>query len=513
MSNEYDNDLIYGKSKELFVVSVEADGPNLVIFKEVNGEVVTETIPNKYWFITNKRVSRRQKELDGNQYFKYIDEFDDIEQWKELRKLVRKNKVDLYDIWNNKESSLVYHGMTYFKGLKPKDVSILSFDIEADALVETNNSEVYIITNTLRKKGEIVRKSFFLEDYKDQAEMLEAWCKWVVAVDPSILCGHNLYGYDFRYLRHVANLCQMDLNLGRTGKPITFNGYTSKKRKDGSQDIEYTECFVYGREIVDTNFLAITYDFKKEFESYALKVIIRQLGMEKPGRSFVDASKMRQYYKNRLRDPDTWNKVKQYAEEDSDDALKLFDHMIPSYFYFTQSVSKSFQQMINSATGSQINNMMVRAYFQERHSIAKTTEAEPFEGAISFGISGAYSNAVKLDISGLYPSVMRQYKVYDKYKDPKQYFLKLVEYFTLERFKNKKLAKQTGDRYYNDLQESQKIGANSMYGVLGAQGLNYNSPSNASLITRYGRELLGKSVSFVSNKPIQYWMDLSKEEK
>lgn len=512
MANEYSNTLIYGRSPVTNIVSVEADIHGLVIFKEIKGRVVSETIPNKYWLITNKQASVKQIPLEGNQFFKYLATFDDLDEQRKIRQLLRKKQMDFYDIWNTKESSLVYHGMTYYKGLQPKEVSILSFDIEADALVETTKSEIYIIANTFRKNGKITKKSFYLEDYNSQGEMLEAWCYWVREMDPSIVCGHNLYGYDFRYLRHVAEYNNTNLDLGRDQSPIRFNNYTSKKRKDGSQDIEYTECFIYGREIVDTNFLAITFDFKKEFESYALKTIIKQLGLEKLGRTFIDASKMRHYYNNRLEDPETWAKVKQYASEDSDDALRLFDHMAPSYFYFTQSVSKSFQQMINSATGSQVNNLMVRAYFQDGHSIAKGQQAEHFDGAISFGIPNCYSNVIKLDVASLYPSIIRQYKIYDKVKDPKKYFLDIVEYFTLERLKNKKIAKDTGNKYYDDLQESQKIAINSAYGFLGASGLNYNSPYNAALVTRRGRETLSLAVEYATGKKIDYWESLIEPE-
>lgn len=510
--NQYSNKLIYGQNTKEGIVSVEADGNNLIIFREINGKVEKEFTVNKYWIITNKRVAARQIELAGNQFFKYLVTFDDLDEQRRARNTLKRNKVDFYDIWNPKESSLIYHGMTYFKGLKPQDVSILSFDIEADSLVETMNSEIYLITNTFRKNGKVVNKTFCIDDYNNQTLMLKDWVFWVRECDPSILCGHNVYGYDFRYLRHVADLNGVNLNLGRDKSEIRFNPYTSKKRKDGTQDIEYTECFVWGREIVDTMFLSITYDVARNFESYGLKSIIRQLGLEKPGRTFIDASKMRQYYHNRKKDPDTWELVKKYAAEDSDDALKLYDRMVASYFYFTQSVGKSFQQMINSATGSQINNMMVRAYFQDGHSIAKATDAEHFEGAISFGIPGIYQNCFKQDVASLYPSIMRQWQIYDKQKDPKRYFLEIVEHFTLERLKNKKIAKETGDSYYKDLEQSQKIAINSAYGFMGAKGLNYNSPANAALVTRKGREILSKAVEFATGNGVDYWKNLAGDD-
>jgi DNA polymerase elongation subunit (family B) len=78
----------------------------------------------------------------------------------------------------------------------------------------------------------------------------------------------------------------------------------------------------------------------------------------------------------------------------------------------------------------------------------------------------------------------------------------MVDYFTIERLKNKKLAKETGDSYYDDLQNSQKIAINSAYGFLGAPGLNFNSPQHAAFITKTGREILEKSVLWATGRAL-----------
>ena len=74
----------------------------------------------------------------------------------------------------------------------------------------------------------------------------------------------------------------------------------------------------------------------------------------------------------------------------------------------TQSIPRSFQQVHESATGAQINGMMVRAYLQDKHSIPAMTPAEPYEGAISIGSPGIYSNVFKVDVASLYPSLLLQ---------------------------------------------------------------------------------------------------------
>ncbi len=507
--NQQTDDLVFGVDKTDRIVSVENDKDgNFYIFRQLeDGSIDIQERPSLFWFITNERISSKQDELSGDQYFKHIAKFSTQKERDDVARKVKKENIDYYRIYDQKEQTLTYSGMTYYKGLQPKQISCLSFDLETTGLTHNEDSKILIISNTYRShSGEITRRMFSLDNYAgDEKKMIMAWIKWVRLVDPSIVMGHNIYGFDIPYLRFRASELNFRLALGRDGSSIKFDPWESSKRKDGSQDIEYFNCHIFGREICDTMFLSITYDVARAFTSYALKVIIKDLGMEKPDRSFVDAGKIYHYYKN---EPDMWIKAKQYAEEDSDDALKLFDHMIPAYFYFTQSVSKSFQQMVNSATGSQINNIMVRSYLQLGHSIAKATDAVSFEGAISFGIPGFYKNGFKVDVSSLYPSIMRQYEIYCKDKDPLRHFLIMLEYFTLERLKNKKLAKETGNSYYKDLSEGQKVCINSAYGFMGATGLNYNYPFGASETTRYGREILSKATLFATGKDIGYWRSI-----
>jgi DNA polymerase elongation subunit (family B) len=150
---------------------------------------------------------------------------------------------------------------------------------------------------------------------------------------------------------------------------------------------------------------------------------------------------------------------------------------------------------------------MIRAYLQENGSIPEATEAQNYEGGISFGIPGIYKNNFKVDIQSLYPSIMREYKIYHPKKDPKAFFLESVEYFTVERLKNKKLAKETGKTYYKDMEQSQKILINSKYGALGASGLNFNYIEGAAFITKKGRDILSKAIEFTTSKSVDYWIN------
>jgi DNA polymerase elongation subunit (family B) len=483
----YDNHLIFGKDETNNIVSCEVDECSVELFIEKDGLVTTKIIPNSYWILSHLRPDSSWLKLEGNLHYKYFKKVQSKDEFN-----IYKNKYDTYVVWDDKESSMLLNGFTYFKGMKINDVSILSFDIETTGLYHNDSSKVLLISNTYRSINGIERKLFCYDDYESEADLFDDWCNWVREKDPSIICGHNIYSYDLKYLDFCAKKAGTSIVLGRNRTELKINKKQSNFRIDGAKELQYNKIHIYGREIVDTMFLSYRYDIGRKYESYGLKNIIKQEGLEAKDRQFYDASLIRFKYQN----SEEWEKIKQYCIHDSDDALKLFDLMIPAYFYLTQSVPKSFQSIMTGASGSQLNSFLVRSYLQNGHSIPKSSELKGFEGAISIGNPGIYKNVTKVDVASLYPSIILQYEIYDKQKDPNAHFQKMVEYFTHERLINKKKAKETSDKYYKDLEQAMKIFINSSYGLLGAPGLNFNSPFNGSLVTRKGREILQISIDW-----------------
>ena len=493
------NKLIFGKADIKNIVSCEVNNNEIILFcEDKDSNIYTIKKPHRYWILAPIKLDNDFTKLDGKLYYSWIKLYETKEKFLEDKK--KYYKKDIYLINDEKEAAMVLFGFTYFQDLKVEDVSVLSWDIESSGLTQNNDSYVYIISNTFRNKVGTQRKMFCCDEYSSQKSLIEAWCTWVQEVNPSIVVGHNEFGYDFGYMDFVARMNDTELFLGRDGSAIKFNAYSSKFRKDGSQSYDYTRCFIYGREIVDTMFLAYKYDFSRQYLSYGLKQIIKQEGLEIENRQFYDASLIGKNWNNL----EEREKIKNYAKHDADDALALYDLMVPSYFYWNQSIPKSCQSVNYTATGSQINGFLVRSYLQDFHSIPKASVSVKFEGAISFGIAGVYKNVFKVDVASLYPNIILEYEIYDRYKDPNGYFLKMVKYFTDERLKNKKLGKETGDRYYKDLEQSQKIGINSAYGMLAAQ-VNFNSPSNAAFVTKMGRDILGKAIKWASGQDVEYW--------
>lgn len=485
--------IVHGKAQIQGIVAMEVVDDICTYWTEVGGILEEHEMTNRFWLLCNKKIDNRWMRMGGDLHYKWGRQFTTREDFTKTRNFSR--TYDTFSIWDAKESLMVKDGLSYFLGLSIKDVSVLSFDIETTGIVHDHTSKVLIISNTYRNsRGEKQSKLFCYDDYPSDKDMFDAWTAWVREMNPSIILGHNIYGYDFGYLAFAMQQAGASLNLGRDGSELKFAVKESQFRKDGSQSYAYKKCHIYGREIIDTMFLSYKYDVGRKYESYSLKAIIKHEGLEVEGRQFYDAGSIKDNYKN----PVEWEKIKKYADEDAEDALALYDLMAPSFFYMAQSIPKPFQLINESATGSQINSMMMRAYLQDKHSLPKTTEGGKYEGAIAVARPGIYKNALRWDANALYPSIMRQYKIGLGGKDPNEVFIKLTEYFATQRQVNKKLAKETGEKYYDDLQSSQKIFSNSLYGFCSAPGLLFNHPESAATITKHGRGILLKAIKWIS---------------
>lgn len=479
------SDLIYGKDPSSGLVSITISDSEEVIVVDRHGFYFTRV--HKPWIIYAEPKSDKCALLTGNNKYKYLRKYDSREERDRALELCRKQRVDHFRMYNDVEAVMVRHGYSYFKGMAPNDLNVLSFDIETSGLIKDRTSRVFLISNTYRDlRGNVIRRLFCVDDYADQKEMISAWENWVCSMNPNILLGHNIFGFDLPYLEY----CSGGLDLFR------FSERESEFRKNGSQHYTYRNVTFGSTEIVDTMFLAIKSDIGLKYESYGLKQIIKQEGLERKDRQHYEAGQIGTNWDNL----EERAKIKAYAEHDADDALALYDLLIPPWFYYAQMVPMPFQNIINTATGRQINNVMLRAYLQDKESVPGPSMASEYEGAISIGNPGLYSHVYKVDVASLYPSIIRQNKIYSKDKDPKGRFLELVESLTIQRLANKQKAKETGERHYKDLEQSQKLVINSAYGFLGAPGLNFNEPSLAADVTRIGRGYLNKAIGWAELK-------------
>ena len=502
--------LLYGKSPQKNIVSIEVTDDSAELFIQNGDQVVSTFVPNRFWLLADKNIDGSFTRMNGDLHYKWGRLFKERNDFQKMRSIYKNKGYDIFTIWNPEEAMMVKDGYSYFQGLKQKDISLLSFDLETTGLNgKAPDAKIVLISTTFRDMNEQVNKLFCHDEYETEGEMIMAFCSYILDKDPTLLVGHNILGYDFPYLRDRAADNDINLCMGRNGSDVSFNNYDSKYRLDGTRELLYKNVSVYGREIVDTFLLAHSFDVSKKYETYALKPLIKQLGFEKEGRQYYDAASIR----NNYMEPEEMLKIKQYAIDDAEDAVKIWDYMGPLFFNMGPMIPKRFSQILLTASGSKINSMMVRAYLQDKHSLPKATPVEKFKGATSFAVPGIYNNCFKIDIASLYPNIILSFGLYDKEKDPKKYLLELVKIFKENRLKLKRLALETGDDTYKQMDTTTKGILNSFYGFLGANGLIFNSPSIAEYITAKGREILDTTIHFFSGKRTTDFVQEESEEE
>lgn len=483
--------ILYGCDSTEGIVGAEIneDGA-LELFIEKEGTVTSTLRSASYFILSKTKQNKAFTKLSGSLPYQYAFTTSDAHAYHEVKRQSVWNTT--YSVYNPIIMQQVSQGWTFFKGMKVSDVSLLSFDIETTGLSYDSTSKVLLIANTFRRQGKIERKMFCYDDYDTEAGMFDAWCKWVREKDPSLMVGHNVYAYDLPYMHHCAKKAGTNLCIGRNGKDIMFEERESKYRRDAQQYYSYNKAHIYGRQIVDTFFLSMKYDFKRAYPSYGLKAIIDHEGLQVKNRQFYNAATIKDNYTN----GEQWELIKTYAKHDADDALALFDKMITAYFYLCPIIPEPISEIINTASGSQLNFIMLRSYMNLKHSIPEASEVAAYQGADVVGHPGIYSYCFKVDVASLYPSIMMQYQIWDQVKDPRKHFLKLVTYLTKERLSYKDKYEATEEQYYEDFSQALKIIINSMYGMLGARGL-YNCPLNAEAVTRHGRNILQSCIGWI----------------
>lgn len=487
---------LYGKDDTNEIVGIEHSDSVATIYRRTDMGMEVEVHPSFLYKVYSGQPRTGCLRLDGGLHY---DNVWSTKSWDEFRNTAnedRRFRNDAWTCWNPEEAYMIRTGVTTYNNLTLKDLVVLSFDIETTGL-DAETDQVLMISTTILTSRGIKRHLLSRDKFYTQEAMIEAWEKIVQQADPDIITGHNIFGFDLPFILNKKS----NLFIGRANQPVVVPKRTARFRRDATQFYDYKDVVAPGRSIVDTFFLSIKWDVGRKQPQYGLKPLIASLwndlhgpidtlGVANRSRQIVSAALIRYIEWG----SEEWERAKQYCQDDADDSMLLFLHMIPPFFFLTQHLPKTLQQVINGGTGSLVNSFLLRHYLQDRHSIPKAQDVNRYEGGISIGNPGVYTNVFKMDVASLYPSLIRQFEVYDRDRDPRAGVLRMTELFTDERLKNKELGKNS--QYHADLSAAQKIFINSIYGFMGAAGLNFNYVEGAAKVTQEGRNVLNQAIQY-----------------
>lgn len=353
--------------------------------------------------------------------------------------------------------------------------------------------------------------------YDTEKELLEGWKRYFMEVDPDIVVGYNIKGFDIPYILDRGEVLGIEgfSVLGRSRKRTTVRDTTMSSNMFGS--IMATEVDIDGRLIIDM-MVVIRRDFK--LRSYSLNSV--SIHFLKEQKEDVPHSSIGEL---QSKDKDTRRRIASYCLRDTVLTLRLFNHLdvlinytelsrvtgVPIEYFFTRGMAIKMFALISRAAGKEDFVIPVVDPFES---------AKNFEGGFVIDpMKGFYNKPVSvMDFSSLYPSIMisrnlcyttmltkEQHRVLGGTKTPTDnYFCNaetkrgLLPRILVDLLASRKKIREDleGEKdpvmraCLNGRQVAMKLCANSLYGFTGATKGRLPCFEISQSVTGFGREMI-----------------------
>ena len=482
---EYDPAL-FGKDPTPYIVAVEPIDARIRLFIREGGQTRTVEEPFRPWLLSDMRMEmdgvhwqELKGELEGRRMLKHLAVCDGREAFEDLRRALRDQHREIIAYGSFARQYLMLSGKTLFKGMTFADLHRVQIDIETSTLTpDQQGAQILMIALSDTRGYEAILDG-------DEKQMIEQLVERIQALDPDVIEGHNLFGFDLPYLAARAQALGVPLKLGRDGSELRFG--SPRQCIIGANSRTFTPAFAHGRHLIDTYLSVQRFDIGRgELEGYGLKEVAQQLGIAAPDRIYLEREQIPDLWRT---DPET---VRRYCLQDVHETRRLADLTLPTEFYQCQMLPDTLQNLATIGTGEKANLMFLRAYLAEGHAIPAPQAAREYPGGYTeVRQVGLIPRIVKADVESLYPSVMLRYGIKPR-ADHLNVFLPTLERLRRLRLDAKARAKQTQgaeSAYWDGLQNSFKILVNSYYGYLGSP-FHFNDYDAAEQVTLTGQDLV-----------------------
>lgn len=390
-----------------------------------------------------------------------------------------------------KRGVLEWRNPTLSAGGEPHDLSLLSFDIETEGL----GGRVISVAGVCGEREcvfvDTTRASECYVACDGERATIEAFVEWVHEVDPDILTGWNVIGYDLRVLIDRAKKNGFRLRLGR-GRGRT-SVRTTGRRQSLLADVE-------GRVVLDGRPTLQASGYYAE--RYSLEYTSQTLLGEGKTLQKVDdkAAEIMRLYR------DETDRLAEYNLKDCVLVKRIFARQdLLGFVLERQQLTGLAMDRIGGSVAAFDYLYLPRLH--RRGRVARTIDSE-IDGETSPGgyvmesRPGLFRNVLVLDFKSLYPSIIRTFKV-----DPYGLVAAGQAEHVVEGFKGAEFARddhilpalieelweaRDEAKKRNDVARSTaiKILMNSFYGVLGTTGCRFFDPKLASSVTMRGHQVL-----------------------
>ncbi len=398
------------------------------------------------------------------------------------------------------------------KEFSPK---ILAFDIECEEL-EIGKGEILMISLV----GRNLKKVFtwkkcstaqsFVQCFKDEAEMIEAFVKAISEEKPDLLVGYYSDGFDMPYLRSRAIQNKIRLSLGLNNSQPRFSG--GRRPSARINGIVHIDLF---------RFIETVFSQYMQSETLSLNEVSSELlGEKKIDFDYVRKSEKIKEYE--------WKDYFAYNLQDSVLTYKLTEKIWPDLMEFSRTVKEPLFEMSRTGMAGNVENYILHNLnkFNEipekkpiHDEISKRRQRERFEGAFVFQpIAALYEDLAIFDFTSMYGSVIVSFNLsratFLEKKEPhsievdlgkqKVYFSKKTGFFSdmiTELIKKRKYYKKELKNKPNPLIKARsnafKLLVNAAYGYQSFFGARYYcleaGASTAALARQFIKQMIDKT--------------------
>lgn len=473
--------MLFGAAEARRLVAVEVRGETATLFERGERGVTHRTERFVPWLLAAEArplAGARWRELAGEGH-RWLAEFDRWDDFLAARAALQADRIPLIAFPSAVRQHLMRTGHTLFKGMAFGDLLRLQIDLETTTLSPTDPQARILLIALGTSDGRV----WVLWD-EDEAAMLRECVARIRSLDPDVIEGHHLFGFDLPYLDGRAKRLGVTLALGRDGSPLAFG--RERQCPIGPNLRSYRPAYVWGRHCVDTLLGVMRFDIgRSELESYSLKDAAAHYGLAEPDRVILDRRSLAQQLGRQS------ERVERYARQDIAETRRLAELVFATEFYQTQMLPDSFQQVCVTGTGEKVNLLLMREYLRRGWGIPQPQPPRAFAGGYTqVRRTGVLHRVVKVDAESLYPSIMLAWEIQPA-SDRLGVFLPILRELTARRLDAKARARATSGAerpYWDGLQSSFKILINSFFGYLGGP-FYFNDPHAAERVTLTAQEI------------------------
>jgi len=392
-----------------------------------------------------------------------------------------------------------------FKKLKEEKFSpkVLAFDIEATNM-DASKGEALMISLYSKNFKKVLTwknppgKQEFVEVFKNESEMLNAFVKEVKKFAPDILTGYFSDGFDLPFLTVRAKKNKVNFNLGLDGKPPFFN----RARIPSGRVSGIVHVDIY-------RFVSAVFSQYLQSETLSLGEVAGELvGETKEDFDFEKLSNMK--------DKD-WIDFFSYNLQDSKVTYKLFEKIWPDIFEFCKITKEPLFEVTRNRMAGHVENFIIHNLDRFDEVVEKKPVSEEigrrrglgkYEGAFVYEPKpGLYEDLVFFDFTSMYASVIVSYNLSlstyegkEKFSKKKGFFPELLSEIIEKRKKHKIEYSKSPSGMLRARSNAYKLLANASYGYQGFFGARYYSREAAAATTKFARENIHSAIKKIKDE-------------